>query len=175
MATTAALPNLSDCNPPRGRFYSGLAGLVEDSGPAGARRRTLGLIDAIAVRLQEIAAERATAAGIGASALQIMILITLGGQDGVLRASAIQRAMGITAGGVTRRLDNMEAAGLVERLPDPNDGRAWLVRMTDKGREVLAGPMESNFERNARMESGFTAAEWDMLQDLLGRMFALLG
>jgi len=25
------------------------------------------------------------------------------------------------------------------------------------------------------MESGFTAAEWDMLQDLLGRMFALLG
>jgi DNA-binding MarR family transcriptional regulator len=175
VATTAPTTSPVDCAPPRGRFYSGLAALVEDNGPAGARRRTLGLVDAIAVRLQEVAADRAAAAGIGASALQVMILITLGGQDGVLPASVIQRAMGLTAGGVTRRLDSMEAAGLVTRLPDPKDGRAWLVRITDKGSQVLAGPMESNFERNARVEGGFTASEWNMLQDLLGRLFALLG
>jgi len=35
-------------------------------------------------------------------------------------------------------VDQLEGAGYVERVPDPADARARLVRFTDKGREVVA-------------------------------------
>lgn len=37
---------------------------------------------------------------------------------------------------VTNAVDRLEAAGLVERLPHPTDGRATLVAITDEGRRV---------------------------------------
>lgn len=39
---------------------------------------------------------------------------------------------------VTRLVDRLEAAGLVERARTPEDRRVVLVRITDKGRNVLA-------------------------------------
>jgi DNA-binding MarR family transcriptional regulator len=33
---------------------------------------------------------------------------------------------------------HLEAQGYVERIPDPNDGRAELVRTTTRGRAVFA-------------------------------------
>ena len=35
-------------------------------------------------------------------------------------------------------LDQLEAAGYVARVPDPTDGRARLVTITDAGRELVA-------------------------------------
>jgi DNA-binding MarR family transcriptional regulator len=34
-------------------------------------------------------------------------------------------------------VDQLEKAGLVERVPDPTDGRARLVVITDRGRETI--------------------------------------
>ncbi|WP_236791148.1 MarR family winged helix-turn-helix transcriptional regulator [Amycolatopsis sp. GM8] len=34
-------------------------------------------------------------------------------------------------------VDQLEKAGLVQRVPDPTDGRARLVRLTDKAREAV--------------------------------------
>ena len=42
----------------------------------------------------------------------------------------------ITSGAVTSRLDRLEAAGLVERRPDPSDRRAVRVRLTAAGSTV---------------------------------------
>ncbi len=37
---------------------------------------------------------------------------------------------------ITNAVDRLSAAGLVERLPHPTDGRATLVEVTDAGRET---------------------------------------
>ena len=34
-------------------------------------------------------------------------------------------------------VDDLEARGYLERLPDPADGRAKIVRLTDRGRELM--------------------------------------
>lgn len=41
-----------------------------------------------------------------------------------------------SSGGMTKMIKRLEGLGLVERLPDPNDGRGSLVRLTDKGLAV---------------------------------------
>ena len=41
----------------------------------------------------------------------------------------------VTSGTMTNRIDRLEARGLVDRRPDPDDRRGVLVRLTDDGRQ----------------------------------------
>ncbi|NUR94461.1 MAG: MarR family transcriptional regulator [Kribbellaceae bacterium] len=47
----------------------------------------------------------------------------------------------VTSGTMTNRVDRLEARGLVERLPDPNDRRGVLVQLTPAGRDKVDAAM----------------------------------
>ena len=57
-------------------------------------------------------------------------------REGTRQAALIER-MAISKQAVQQLLDGLEAEGVVERLPDPRDGRGKLVRFTSKGRSAL--------------------------------------
>jgi DNA-binding MarR family transcriptional regulator len=50
-----------------------------------------------------------------------------------LRMSELSDDVLLTQGGISRLVARLEAAGLVERTSDPDDGRAWSLRLTDAG------------------------------------------
>jgi len=52
------------------------------------------------------------------------------------RPTDLARTLGITKAAVGQLLNMLEAQGLVERAPDPSDGRAQLVRATAKARRL---------------------------------------
>ncbi len=56
--------------------------------------------------------------------------------EGPLRLRSLARLIGTTAATATRTTDALEAAGLVERNPDPTDGRGVLISPTRLGREA---------------------------------------
>jgi DNA-binding MarR family transcriptional regulator len=56
--------------------------------------------------------------------------------DGPMRLRTLARRIGTTAATATRTTDALEAAGLVERRPDPADGRGVLVSSTRLGRKT---------------------------------------
>ena len=56
---------------------------------------------------------------------------------GPLRISDLAEREALTQPGMTLLVNRLEAAGHAERIPDPTDGRATLVRITDAGRAVL--------------------------------------
>jgi DNA-binding MarR family transcriptional regulator len=58
--------------------------------------------------------------------------------DGPLRISDLAEHEALSQPGMTTLVNRLEAAGLAERVADPTDGRATLVRITDGGRAVLA-------------------------------------
>ena len=43
----------------------------------------------------------------------------------------------LSSGGTTKRLDRLETAGLIERLPDPNDRRGTLIALSPKGLDLI--------------------------------------
>lgn len=53
--------------------------------------------------------------------------------DGRLRPAAIATALATTRPHTSKLLDRAEAAGLIERTPDPTDGRATVISLTAKG------------------------------------------
>lgn len=58
------------------------------------------------------------------------------GPDGVNPGQVLHSVL-ITSGGLTKRLDRLESAGLIRRHPDPADRRATLLRLTPAGTDLV--------------------------------------
>jgi DNA-binding MarR family transcriptional regulator len=55
-----------------------------------------------------------------------------------LRMGELSKRMMVTGGNVTGITDQLEREQLVVRVPDPQDRRAWAVRLTSAGRSAFA-------------------------------------
>lgn len=59
-----------------------------------------------------------------------------------LRMGELSRRMMVTGGNITGITDQLEREQLVVRVPDPNDRRAFAVKLTDSGRAAFAAMAE---------------------------------
>jgi DNA-binding MarR family transcriptional regulator len=89
-----------------------------------------------------------------------------------LRASEVAQALGVDKSTVSRGIAQLEHLGLIERIVDPDDGRARLLRLTTVGAERY-GAMRA--QRQARFQA--ILDRWDTadladLARLLGRLNA---
>lgn len=73
----------------------------------------------------------------------------------------------LSSGAITNRLDRMEAAGLIRRLPDPSDRRGTLVEPTEKGHAAWDATVGASARREAAALAVLTAREKEQLHDLL--------
>ncbi|MFH5822781.1 MarR family winged helix-turn-helix transcriptional regulator [Georgenia sp. AZ-5] len=56
---------------------------------------------------------------------------------GPMRLTSLAAWQGVDKSTVTPQVRRLERAGLVERAPDPQDGRASLLSLSERGRDVL--------------------------------------
>lgn len=82
-------------------------------------------------------------------------------------AGKLATELRLSSGAMTNRLDRMEAAGLVRRVPDPNDRRGTLVEPTELGHAMWDKTVGAQARREAEFSSGLTTAEKGRLHDLL--------
>ena len=78
--------------------------------------------------------------------------------------------MRLSSGAMTNRLDRMEAAGLIRRLPDPGDRRASLIEPTETGNATWDSTTGTQARREAKIASVLQAAEQEELHRLLRRL-----
>jgi DNA-binding MarR family transcriptional regulator len=105
----------------------------------------------------------------GITGMQFAILKHVG--DGPARTAAdLCRLMHYDTGSMTRMVDRLEEKGLVRRERSKDDRRVVSLRITGAGRTVLPRLRDSAARAIQRMLSGFSAAEVNDLQCLLGRM-----
>ncbi|WP_441238763.1 MarR family winged helix-turn-helix transcriptional regulator [Bradyrhizobium sp. 930_D9_N1_4] len=93
---------------------------------------------------------------------QAGLLFILGKQDGVLMGEA-GAALDMGPAGISGLVDRTAVAKLVERRADREDGRAWRVWLTSKGRTALAQAKADAAGINAALTDGFTSAEIDVV------------
>ena len=76
-----------------------------------------------------------------------------------MTTSELADRLEISKQGAAQIVDDMERRGLVERHPDPSDGRARLLHLSDKGRAALtaARRFHQRFERKLVAEHGAEA------------------
>src|SRR5690606_17924621 len=68
------------------------------------------------------------------------------------RITDIARAQDVSKNAVGQLVSELEELGYVERVPDPADGRAKIVRYTDRGRALIADAATVAEQLNAEIE-----------------------
>jgi DNA-binding MarR family transcriptional regulator len=82
-----------------------------------------------------------------------------------LNPTRLRAATMLSSGGMTKRLDRMADAALIERRPDPADRRGTLVRLTRKGRSVVDKALETHLENERRLLAVLTHKQRRALDD----------
>ncbi|RAY12221.1 MarR family transcriptional regulator [Actinomadura craniellae] len=84
-----------------------------------------------------------------------------------LSPGRLLRATLVTSGTMTNRIDRLQKAGLVDRLPDPNDKRGVQVRLTNAGRGKVDGAFADLLAREHALLAGLSPADRATLSGLL--------
>lgn len=99
------------------------------------------------------------------------IFTVIAGSDGI-RPSALSERLLVDRSQISRMLRELESLELIERRPDPDDGRSSVIAATPVGRQRLAASRAEGSEQLRR-----ALAEWDVddirtLRRLLAAMAA---
>jgi MarR family transcriptional regulator, transcriptional regulator for hemolysin len=82
----------------------------------------------------------------------------------------LARAVGIEGPTLTRHLDGLEQAGLVERRRDPVARRAVQVRLTRVGHALHGRLLKAVIAFNRQLRTGLSGDEMETLRRVLGRL-----
>jgi DNA-binding MarR family transcriptional regulator len=125
-----------------------------------ARRRFFYLLNLARHRVYK-RADRLCQERLGVSGAQLGALFVVVERPG-LRQREIAEALGYNESAITALTHRMIEAELLERRPDPNDGRVSLVFATGHGKRVVGRARPVLAELNARLTLGFGADELDV-------------
>ena len=140
------------------RVAEGLHGMV----------RSLHTAKAAAAR-DHLARGGAEGTSLARAALHLLVPLR---EEGPLRASALAEAVHADPSTVSRQTGELVREGLVERLADPDDGRASLLAVTDAGRSVCDAVREQRLHAVARLVEGWPDEDLTTFADLLARFVA---
>ena len=89
-----------------------------------------------------------------------------------LRRSAGELAANVelSSAAMTNRLDRLEKAGLVRRVPDLNDRRSVQVELTAKGKKLYESAVGAQAAKEAIVAAALDPRQQDQLNDLLRRL-----
>jgi DNA-binding MarR family transcriptional regulator len=78
--------------------------------------------------------------------------------------------IGLSSGAMTNRLDRLEAADLIRRLPDPDDRRALQVELTEAGWQAWQDTVGTQARKEALVANALDPSEKVLLNALLRRL-----
>lgn len=148
---------------------------IANSGPVKVeneldRRIAIYLIQRISNAIHQHSENVAAQFKIHVSDFYVILLLHRAQPDCVAPSGELQKALALTSGGMTRRLDRLQERGLLERIPDPKDRRAWLVQLTDIGKELAVNIRASSVSSSNMTDGDLETDEWKTLVTLLQKL-----
>ncbi|NUR57414.1 MAG: MarR family transcriptional regulator [Catenulispora sp.] len=116
-------------------------------------------------------------AGHGLEFWEFDVLATLrrSGPPYELSAGALLKTAMVTSGAITNRVDRMQAKGLLERVPAPEDRRSVRIRLTARGRELVDRLLPLHLANEERLLAALPQDDREALAALLRALATGLG
>jgi DNA-binding MarR family transcriptional regulator len=105
--------------------------------------------------------------GLHEGEVNVLAALRRAGPPHVLTPTELYRALLVSSGAMTNRLDGLESRGLLVREPDPDDRRRVRVGLTDAGREVIDAAIDAHVAGLASLLSAVHPDDARRLADLL--------
>jgi DNA-binding MarR family transcriptional regulator len=97
--------------------------------------------------------------GLPAGWFDLLAALRRSGAPYELTPTQLMSATLLSSGGVTKRLDRLADAGLVERRPDPGDRRGSLVRLTRRGKSTIDRALVAHVANEERLLRSLSVAD----------------
>jgi DNA-binding MarR family transcriptional regulator len=105
--------------------------------------------------------------GLAGGDFDVLATLRRAGAPYRLTPGELSRSTMVTTGGMTKRLDRLEARGLIRREDDPGDRRGKLIALTDEGRSRIDRAVEGHLRNEERLLAGLPASKRNQLAGLL--------
>jgi DNA-binding MarR family transcriptional regulator len=101
---------------------------------------------------------------------QVLTTLRLAGPEHRSAPGALAADLELSSGAMTSRLDRLEEAGLLRRLPDPTDRRGVVVELTEAGKKAWDEAAAIQGRREAFFASALSKTEQQELNGLLRKL-----
>jgi DNA-binding MarR family transcriptional regulator len=137
---------------------------------APAVRAWARLLRAYAATTRLLSAQLQAEQGLTLNDYEALLVLTRA-ERGYMKRVDLARSLLLTPSGITRLLDGLERAGLVESVPCPHDRRVMYAQITDEGRAKVADA-SCGHEGSIRtaLEEHLSAEELDTVAEILGKL-----
>lgn len=110
--------------------------------------------------------------GLGEGEFDVLAALRRAGEPYELAAGELARHTMVTTGAATKRIDRLEAAGLVTRRVREDDQRGRVVGLTDAGRRVIDEAFTAHMANEHRLLEPLSARDRADLERVLTRWLA---
>ena len=105
---------------------------------------------------------------IGSGQFQVLIILD---KNDKINQESISKILNLDKANVTRAVNKLEKEGYVRREIDTHDHRAYILHLTQKGKNLVPKIRKSLTKLSSKLLSDFSGQEKDMTLNLLKRMY----
>jgi DNA-binding MarR family transcriptional regulator len=127
-------------------------------------------ISGLSKRLHRMLDETLAEYGISSGEWKVLAYLRRQGDPFCSSPGELSELADLSSGAMTNRLDRLERAGLVRRLPDPDDRRGVKVELTKEGHDVYERSVASQAQKEGLVASTLNDREKEQLNALLRRL-----
>jgi DNA-binding MarR family transcriptional regulator len=139
------------------------------AGVSAELERTLTAVARAILRLDVPKSALAEGESIDRAGYWLLLLVS---RQAPMRLSDLAEQVELDLSTVSRQMRDLVGCGLIEKVPDPNDGRASLLSLSERGWAVLASVSEARRRALAQAIVGWTDDERNALAAGLSRLEA---
>ena len=107
--------------------------------------------------------------GLSSSAFDVLATLRRSGSPYRLSPGDLLAMTMVSSGTMTNRIDQLEKAGFVKRIHNPNDRRSVLISLTEPGLSIVEEAVGAHVENQQRLVASLSEEERTTLNQLLKR------
>lgn len=130
----------------------------------------IGRMTRLAKHLERAIQETFSDYGLNVGEFDVLATLRRSGQPYQLSPTELFNTLMVSSGTMTHRIDRLEQAQLVQRIPDPDDRRGTLILLTEKGRILIDAAVTAHVENEHKILSALEASEREALTPLLRKL-----
>ena len=128
---------------------------------------TLGRMKRLSHHLEREMEKTFATFGLNRASFDVMATLRRSGPPYALSPGDLMASTMVTSGTMTNRIDQLEKAGLVIRVRNPEDGRGFLVSLSARGREIIEDAVTAHVATQASLIAVLDDEQRAQLDDLL--------
>ena len=137
-----------------------------DVSPMGS----IGRMGRLAKHLERAIQETFSKFGLTVGDFDVLAALRRSGAPYQLSPTELFNTLMVSSGTMTHRIDRLEQAELVRRIPDLNDRRGTLIELTENGFNVIEKAVKAHVANEHRILNVLTESERESLAELLRKL-----